>query len=248
MELLVILPNQRASLDKVPPYLRELVHRANAVVPQERYQNIMDEVENMNFNNEISTAFGIHVSFEPIEKASVLEFERPPKPIILVGNNVEIQPNDDGKFDLGRNTYFEPCTIKRWAILYAPECDDETVKNFCHTFEKAAIGRGIHFEEDCKEIPFDSRNATFDQWNSKFMMFKKREVSLVILMDSLKNSHSHSLLKLLESVTKVLTQHVTVEVARKVVYKHQMQTLGNILLKINVKCGGLNYKPLFDTA
>lgn len=248
MELLTILPNQRVSLEKVPAYLRDQVHRANAVPPQQRYENIMDEVDNMQFNNDVTNGFGIHVTLEPIEKASVLQFERPPKPKIFVGNNVELQPNDDGKFDLGRNRYYQPCNIGKWGIIYGRECNEDLIHDFHQAFKNAAQLRGITFQFPAKEMPFDSRNSSFQQWYEKFKMFKDSGVSLIILIDSKNNTHSHGMLKMLESVTKVLTQHITLEVATKVVEQNQFQTLGNILLKINVKNGGLNYKPLFNTA
>jgi hypothetical protein len=248
MELLMILPNQRVSLEKVSSHLRDQVHRANAVVPQQRYENIMDEVHNMNFTNEVTKAFGIHVSFEPIEKATELKFERPPKPTIIAGGNIPIVPNEDGRFDLGRNKYFLPCTILRWAIVYGNECDPKYIKSFSDTFKSVAQSRGIQFKEDSKPISFDSRNASFTQWCELFKMLKDKDASFVILVDSKTNTHSHNILKMMESVYKVLTQHITLEVVKKVVDEHQTQTLGNILLKINVKNGGINYKVQFNNA
>uniref|UniRef100_A0A914YFT0 Piwi domain-containing protein n=1 Tax=Panagrolaimus superbus TaxID=310955 RepID=A0A914YFT0_9BILA len=248
MELLIILPNQRVSLEKVTPYLRDQVHRLNAVPPQERYENILNEVHNMNFNSVVAKAFGIHVSLEPFEKASELKFERPPKPTIIAGGGVSIYPNEDGRFDLGRNRYFLPCTILRWAIIYSNECDPQLVKEFHDTFKNFAQSRGITFKENANQMLFDSRNASFNDWLNKFKMFKENEATFVILIDSKSNQHSHNTLKLMESVTKILTQHVTLEVAKKVVEQRQTQTLGNILHKINVKNGGINYKVQFNTA
>jgi eukaryotic translation initiation factor 2C len=248
LELLIILPNQRVSLEKVTPHLRDSVHRLNAVPPQQRYENIMDEVQNMNFTNEVTTAFGVHVSFEPIEKATELNFERPAKPIICAGNGVKIHPNEDGRFDLRNNKYFQPCTILRWAIVYGKECSPNYVKSFNDVFKSVAESRGIEFKELSKTIEFDSRNASFSQWTALFKELKEKGASFVILIDSKSNAHSHNILKMMESVYKVLTQHITLEVVKKVVDEHQTQTLGNILLKINVKNGGINYKVQFNNA
>uniref|UniRef100_A0A7E4WAK4 Piwi domain-containing protein n=1 Tax=Panagrellus redivivus TaxID=6233 RepID=A0A7E4WAK4_PANRE len=61
-------------------------------------------------------------------------------------------------------------------------------------------------------------------------------------------ANSHGFLKLFESLFKILTQQVAYQTGCKVFEQNQRVTLGNILHKTNVKNGGINYKPLFDSA
>ncbi|KAE9551210.1 hypothetical protein FO519_005577 [Halicephalobus sp. NKZ332] len=249
LEVLTILPDQRVDLQFIPPYIRDRVHQLNAVEPQQRYDIIMDEVHNLNFNNGITSGFGISLEFEPV-KATVLRFDRPEKPKIKVGGGRIIEPDEEGRFNLGRGTFYSPAKIDKLIVLFPGELDGQMIKEFVERFVNEAKNRGITFQFPPKpdRSNTNSRKLRFSDWSEKFEKYKEDGVQCVMFIDKKSDESSHKMLKLVESHHKIITQHVTEEVVRKVVEKNQNITLNNILLKFNVKNGGINYVPQFSAS
>uniref|UniRef100_A0AC34QD14 Uncharacterized protein n=1 Tax=Panagrolaimus sp. JU765 TaxID=591449 RepID=A0AC34QD14_9BILA len=198
------LPNQRVDMQFIPSYIRDNVHRQNAVDPQVRYNNIMDEVHHLNFNNEVTKAFGISLNLEPVEKATVLQFDRPDKPKILLGGGKIINPQDDGRFNIGFGRYYRPATIEKWAVLFPSNAPGEEIKAFVDKFTKAAEDRGIQFKSQAKPTQF--RGTRFADLRHIFEGFQKEKIHYVLMVDRKSNVASHGILKLVESLYKIVTQ------------------------------------------
>ena len=209
----------------------------------------MKEVHDMNFNNDITKAFGIVVDTEP-SVATVLRFDRPEKPKIRIGGGQIINPDDDGRFNIGRGVYYTPARIEKWVVLFPSGIDGQMIKQFIDKLETEAKNRGITFQFPPKPDRFgkDSRDLKFVDWNKKFEEYKKNDVQYVMYVDKKSDLFSHKMLKLVESLYKIITQHVTEEIVKKVVLQNQNVTLGNVLLKFNIKNGGTNYVPQFSGA
>ncbi|KAI6205930.1 hypothetical protein M3Y94_00848000 [Aphelenchoides besseyi] len=83
-------------------------------------------------------------------------------------------------------------------------------------------------------VPTDVRGM-----ESIFEKAKKQNVQFIVYVDDLRVK-SHGKLKLLEAYHKILTQHVVTKTLIG-----GPQTVKNVLMKLNVKCFGLNYMPVF---
>lgn len=250
LELMQILPNQHVNLEQVSDSIRALVHKRNAVVASERYNAIIDEVDHLDVQGEIASAFGIKYLAISGRNITLIKFYRPPKPTILCGGDSHVIPDENGRFNLGGATYLRPAKIGRWAVLYhIPTPSNEIVINFLNAFQQEATRRGITFLEQPKLFRFNPAQD-YNDWDSLFKMLQSKNVKFVLLIDpkSSKALHSHGFLKMFECKYKILTQQVDYNTTLNVIQKHQHVTLSNILYKTNVKNGGINYKPLFDNA
>jgi len=249
LEFLTILPNQRVDMQYIPSNIRDCVHKLNAVDPQPRYDNIMKEVHDLDLNNDVTKGFGISVDAEP-SKATILCFDRPEKPSIKLGGGQIIHPDDDGRFNIGKSVYYTPAKVGKWVVLFPQAIDGQMIKQFIDKLIEEAKKRGITFQFPPQPDRFtiDSRNLKFLDWDKKFREYKEKGVEYVMYVDKRTDVLSHKILKLVESLHKIITQHVTEEIVKKVVDLNQNITLGNVLLKFNIKNGGTNYVPLFSAA
>uniref|UniRef100_A0A7E4UMP6 Piwi domain-containing protein n=1 Tax=Panagrellus redivivus TaxID=6233 RepID=A0A7E4UMP6_PANRE len=250
LDVLEILPDQHVNLEHVPDFLRNEVHKRNTVVAADRYKAILEEMKGLDIQGSVTSAFGISFLAVADRKITVLKFDRPPKPTILVGGNAKVTPDSDGRFNLGQAKYLVPATIGRWAVVYpAQGTRMEVINGFAAMFQREAENRGVRFLEKPKFLEFGT-DQPFAKWEGLFKMLKEKGASFVLMVDpkTPRAANSHGFLKLFESLFKLLTQQVAYQTACKVFEQNQRVTLGNILHKTNVKNGGINYKPLFDSA
>ncbi|KIH44073.1 hypothetical protein ANCDUO_25913, partial [Ancylostoma duodenale] len=116
--------------------------------------------------------------------------------------------------------------------------DERVLRNFAEAFHREATNRGIRISNPAEimllsmEKDLEERMKNAAHHNCKFC--------LIVTADSI--TTTHKLIKLWERELEMVTQDVKLSNALKVVNERRVVTLENILLKANLKMGGLNYE------
>ncbi|CAO4361089.1 unnamed protein product [Caenorhabditis nigoni] len=250
IEVLRMLPNQKLSPIHGQPPRCEKAYR--------RYQ-LMDAIGKkaclLSPNNTLA-AFGLKIQNTPI----VVDAVAAKLPTILYKDNSKTSPAiaKQAKWDIGQSSFILPKTVNSIMILFNNEGAEnkgkiETLKQSLSKSSKflgVVIGsiatKNLAEDGDYNRLRPDEALRKFYAHLKK--QSKQKPSPYVIYVDHNSEPY-HQLLKYLERTSEVMTQHLNFEKALQIRPGSTLlgkSTMTNILMKINLKNGGLNHKVLPD--
>uniref|UniRef100_A0AC34PWX7 Piwi domain-containing protein n=1 Tax=Panagrolaimus sp. JU765 TaxID=591449 RepID=A0AC34PWX7_9BILA len=102
---------------------------------------------------------------------------------------------------------------------------------------------GIVLEEPSKE---NCPRFWFENFEQFYKRCQEANISYVLVIDKQNTSKSRGLINLMESLYKIPTQQIPLEIFEKLFCKDQNFKLARVLREFNVKNGGINYIPKFS--
>ncbi|KAL6743465.1 hypothetical protein Aduo_016501 [Ancylostoma duodenale] len=242
MELGWLRPMQRVTIPQQTPDQIHKTTRSCAVAPGERQDNIVRGARALKLfgsdDNEYVKNAGLFIFKEPVKVHGRL---LPPPKIKYQKETAAVR---DGKWRTPHGPLLIPAECDVWAV-YAlvpshekARFDERVLRNFAEAFHREATNRGIRISNPAEimllsmEKDLEERMKNAAHHNCKFC--------LIVTADSI--TTTHKLIKLWERELEMVTQDVKLSNALKVVNERRVVTLENILLKANLKMGGLNYE------
>uniref|UniRef100_A0A915DWN8 Piwi domain-containing protein n=1 Tax=Ditylenchus dipsaci TaxID=166011 RepID=A0A915DWN8_9BILA len=173
-------------------------------------------------------------------------------PAIFYSANDVTQPGSDGSLDnwmmVGKMAqrdrhYVAPAQFpKVWAtVVFQREVSEEDKRQFLQSLSRTAVTRGVQMRQPMNEA-FDLKDIEYIK--SRFNTFRQNHVEYVMYFTKNKTDYVHNIMKLMEIDYKIVTQNVTVPTLNKAIGKGARQSplvIENILLKLNLKLGGINH-------
>uniref|UniRef100_A0A7I4XS84 PAZ domain-containing protein n=2 Tax=Haemonchus contortus TaxID=6289 RepID=A0A7I4XS84_HAECO len=239
VELLVVAPSQRVTLQQQTPDQVASMIKASATLPAVRIQQtkVMKDALGITSGNAKLSSAGISVedSFTKVP-GRVL-----PAPTIIYGGNQGIRPKDNCKWNGDQSKFIEPAQLTNWAVCATLTQNDSRrlkIGDYIARVEARCRLRGMQVER-AAEI-FDLKKQTFEGLREFYAAQKQkdRKYLMFITSDSIKQ---HDYIKLLEVEYQIVSQEVKGSKVDSVMFKNQNQTLDNVIAKINMKLGGVNY-------
>uniref|UniRef100_A0A8R1HU12 Piwi domain-containing protein n=1 Tax=Caenorhabditis japonica TaxID=281687 RepID=A0A8R1HU12_CAEJA len=257
LEYLRVLPFQ--SIDRRVLEEFELTPRANA--PEERWKTLQSHFDEFGFNDEVMQAFGVEICNDPFNNVSEIDGARIDKPSIAYADPVHV---DDEKRDWKAQDkkFVAPAKIDYLLFVlvagYTRDFKGDTMATeyVARAFMQRCREKGISLGN----FDFYSHQGERDSENFLTSVFKRLVTHpkyhdsnftpfVVFVSDDVPNIHE--CLKFEERMSDIPTQHILLKNVRKIrdniVRKSAGGrraydlTLDNIVMKANVKCGGLNY-------
>ncbi|CAK9867345.1 unnamed protein product [Sphagnum jensenii] len=158
-----------------------------------------------------------------------------------------IEPLADGTWVWGNNRALEPGYIKYWGLLdfSGGAVNTDECKDFGHSIYTRAKNMGLQLTQDyvLRQLPPEtSITAAFTSITSELMAKSQgiRPQLLVVVLEN-RRSPRYKDIKHYGDTNGFTTQVVTSETVKN---GHKNITMTNLLLKVNVKCGGRNFKVL----
>ncbi|KAE9417290.1 hypothetical protein Angca_007582, partial [Angiostrongylus cantonensis] len=232
LELLVIEPGQRVSSKKLTGTLTERMIQQARILPHEMKKNNRRQLALARLdgdNNEYLSSFRVRISSEFVtSEGKVLAA---PEITYKTGS---LQPDGRGKLSwkLAERSTFKKSTT----FSLRPLADRLTYEALLYpSYSSYLLPKDFKFYKNLDHfLPEDLYLFVF------YSRSISGKVSMVMFVTKMRKDPVHDFFKLLEARYKVVTQHVC---ASTVVSCCQNKTriIENLLLKFNVKCGGLNH-------
>ncbi|VDL82045.1 unnamed protein product [Nippostrongylus brasiliensis] len=235
VELLRVAPSQRVTLQQQTPDQVASMIKASATLPQTRLHQtkVMKDALDINSRNPYLASAGITVTGRIL-----------PTPTILYGERQEVKPVDNCKWNGDRSRFLEPAYLSNWAVcatLTQFDARKIQVKDYVSRIEARCRNRGMQVDP-VAEI-FHLQNQSFEGLKEWYAAQKQkgRRYLMFITSDGIKQ---HDLIKLLEIEYQIVSQEVKGSKVDAVLHRNQNQTLDNVVAKINMKLGGVNYNVM----
>ncbi|CEF70078.1 Protein argonaute-2 [Strongyloides ratti] len=192
-------------------------------------------------NNEFLHYHNLTVQNNPIKVSGrILE-----SPKIVYANNRLVNTKVDNKsWDIGsQDKFIIPSKITNWGCYYFEpvgigKLTISDIRQFVDIYTRQARQKGIYIE-DCYEIKQVASNEK--HLEDLFIYLNKEKADFALFLSPDKLTEMHQFIKLYERKYNVTTQDLRQNTVKNVIFKKQYKTLDNILMKTNIKVGGLNY-------
>uniref|UniRef100_A0A1I7TXI8 Piwi domain-containing protein n=1 Tax=Caenorhabditis tropicalis TaxID=1561998 RepID=A0A1I7TXI8_9PELO len=257
LEYLKVLPYQ--SIDRRVLEEFELTPRANA--PNERWQILQKHYDEFGFNNEVMIEFGVLICNDPFQNISEIDGERVLAPKISYADPVHV---DDEKRDWkAQDKKFAKAAVIDHLVFvlvagYTRNFKDDirATEYVARAFMQRCQDKGMtirNYELQTHEGERDSEAFLTSVFKKLVTHPKYRDSSFIpfVLFVSDDVPNIHECLKFEERMSDIPTQHVLLKNIRKIRDNMERKsgggrraydlTLDNIVMKANIKCGGLNY-------
>ncbi|CAJ0596092.1 unnamed protein product [Cylicocyclus nassatus] len=245
VELLTVAPSQRVTLQQQTPEQVVTMIRASATLPQKRLNQtrVLKEALNIKDGNPHLKFAGVGVA----SRFTMVPGRVLPSPTIIYGNNKYLKPVDNCNWSSDRYRYVEPAKLLNWAICCTLTTEDRRrlyIKDYAERIEERCRLHGME-TEPCSEIyALEPQNyETLMEWYASQKQ-KNRRYLMFITSDNIKQ---HDLIKLLEIEHQIVSQEIKGSKVDAVLTKSQTQTLDNVVSKVNVKLGGVNYNIMLGS-
>ncbi|WKX92455.1 hypothetical protein Q1695_010465 [Nippostrongylus brasiliensis] len=242
VELLRVAPSQRVTLQQQTPDQVASMIKASATLPQTRLHQtkVMKDALDINSRNPYLASAGITVNND----FATVTGRILPTPTILYGERQEVKPVDNCKWNGDRSRFLEPAYLSNWAVcatLTQFDARKIQVKDYVSRIEARCRNRGMQVDP-VAEI-FHLQNQSFEGLKEWYAAQKQkgRRYLMFITSDGIKQ---HDLIKLLEIEYQIVSQEVKGSKVDAVLHRNQNQTLDNVVAKINMKLGGVNYNVM----
>ncbi|EFO93009.1 CRE-CSR-1 protein [Caenorhabditis remanei] len=257
LEYLKVLPFQ--SIDRRVLEEFELTPRANA--PNERWTTLQHHYDAFGFNDNVMQEFGVLICNDPFQNISEIDGERVLAPKIAYADPVHV---DDEKRDWkAQDKRFEtPATIDHLMFVllagYTRSFDQDirATEFVANAFMQRCRDKGMIIKNyELKHFEGERDSETFLTSVFKYLVTLREYPNpafipfVLFVSDDVPNIHE--CLKFEERMSDIPTQHVLLKNIRKIRDNIEKKshggrraydlTLDNIVMKANVKCGGLNY-------
>lgn len=198
--------------------------------PRKRLTSIRSIVQKNKFSDDpMMKDLGFSILDKPIElKGRVL-----PAPDLTMNDNSAVKPHD-GKWNINDKKFFQSKNISCWEVVnYDNWLDNHLISVFVGELIKMGSFRGMSISQP------EIKHCKNDMIEKDFQAFKAAKPSLELLLVILPTETGSlygQVKKCGDRAIKTVTQCVVTNNVRK----KQPATIGNILLKINAKMGGIN--------
>uniref|UniRef100_A0A914H5X1 Piwi domain-containing protein n=1 Tax=Globodera rostochiensis TaxID=31243 RepID=A0A914H5X1_GLORO len=253
MEVLQIIDGQRVTLDKQTPKLTDQMIRKCQVLPIDLPRGIekQRDIGMIQNANPFFHAHGVRVETNMMQAEAQHLY---PPALAFSAPNEQIEPNSRGVLDIrlidrGKplpRCFTVPCEFpKSWAVVIVQNSvRKEQCGQFCENLVKCARSRGVQMGMPPRVDHFE--DTSLEYVREKFSFFSKHRYQFVLFFAPGKEcAHGgdvHHVFKLQEVEHGVLTQHVTPKIMNTAAGHHgAIMVLDNIMLKMNLKMGGVNY-------
>jgi len=230
LEVLYVLPGQLIPQEKTLPEFE------NSIRPAERYEYIMRQISTLctGAGALFLKKFGIKIH----DSSNDVTIHCRALPNIRVMNEIIVPPSN-GSFlkEMKRAKFLHaPNRLHNWIVAFDERIDQKRIEEFIRGLLNTLKNFGVTLPKPLAVCP-----VILDRLEEVFVECKKATVlnDFILYIDD-KNNDSHGRLKLFEAKYKVLTQHVTLQAIDL-----PQQTLKGISMKLNSKCYGLNFLPVF---
>uniref|UniRef100_A0A0N4ZIH1 Piwi domain-containing protein n=1 Tax=Parastrongyloides trichosuri TaxID=131310 RepID=A0A0N4ZIH1_PARTI len=242
LELLQVADYQRVKKNAQTPEQIKAMIKACSITPSKRIEQISKmyfalHIEDSEFLKFLQYDMGA----KPVETfGRILDA---PKIIYSRGSTVNVR-NDNKSWELGRQEQFlSPGTIKNWGCYYFEPVGRNCVqiqdmKTFVQMFTTQARLRGVKIDT-CYELVQIAIDESALKKLFIYLKNEKADFALFLTPDNVTGMHKY--IKAFEREYEVTTQDLRHSTVNNVVNKKQIKTLDNIIMKSNVKVGGLNY-------
>lgn len=242
MELLRIVPGQRIKCSKMSANVQSSMTGQNATLPREHMQRIHEILRThlkLDRNPHMGT-FGIQVSREPIQMNAMMI--SPPQ--MRFENKCFAQLNPGSvAFRQNKNVKFsKPAKIGKVAVV-AFDGVNTNLDQFCVRLHQFCKSNGI----ECgtppdKWIRLRANSGNTTEIRKNMEQYKKDDVTLFLGITPEKKPDVHDLMKYFEASLGMQTQQIHVNTAECFLKEHGgAQTVDNVMRKLNLKCGGVNF-------
>ncbi|CAD5229313.1 unnamed protein product [Bursaphelenchus okinawaensis] len=248
----ILLPLEVCILDTPQKYTRKLsdrqtstIIRASAVDAQQRENNIEKLCEMAGFRDDpFLKSFGLQIDTKMIETVGRVL----PPPQILYGNQrQDVVTPKDGVWPVEHQRLYVPAECGSYSIFALVDPKEQPVlQKFCHFLGQKAQQMGMNFPQWPEFVRY-GRNA-----NDIEAMFRQtardcrelgRQCDLIIIMLPSKNSDFYMTIKELSDMRYgVMSQCILF----KSTQRPSPATCANLVLKINMKLGGVNSRLVAD--
>uniref|UniRef100_A0A0N5ATH7 PAZ domain-containing protein n=1 Tax=Syphacia muris TaxID=451379 RepID=A0A0N5ATH7_9BILA len=243
MELLEVCENQRVhNAQQLPVEAQQLI-RACAIPPSERLRQIACIARAMKLNNcgksnSWLKEFGLEISKKNLQvTARVIR-----KPNVRYGMGAVFEIEDKGEWKMSPNTeLLIPAACDLWCV-YALIANSDTfnhcdLKSYVQFFLDRCQKRGMKMKNPV-EVALLHRPAEADL-EKCFQLANKSHVKFIHFITT-QSLPIHGRMKYLELKYRIITQDVLSKTA--IAVKRKPLTLDNIINKVNVKLGGMNFE------
>ncbi|VDM54782.1 unnamed protein product [Angiostrongylus costaricensis] len=240
LELLVIEPGQRVSTRKLTGALTERMVQQARILPHEMRKDNRRQLAWAGLagdDNEYLSSFRVRIFSEFVtSEGKVLAA---PEITYKTGS---LQPDGRGRLTwklTERSQFFRPATVEAVSIVILDKAVHRNqASDFYHALARMGRSRGMEIRETNVKI-----HEMYSELNSRIEEHFRSvagKVSMVMFVTKIRKDPVHDFIKLLEARYKVVTQHVS---ASTVLFccQNRARIIENLLLKFNVKCGGLNH-------
>ncbi|KAH7725369.1 NRDE-3 protein [Aphelenchoides avenae] len=234
IEVLEILDGQRVSILKQTPTLVEQMIRQCQALPCD-FQNRNEEQRSKAFiaaGNPYFKAFG----------RAPAQLLHPPTIVYANNGREEVQhPNLPWRMTAQRK-YLQPAIApQRWAaVIFAKGVQGGDCKKFLESLVQIANNRGFPLTMPDRYDEWDDISIEF--LRERLTYYRDMQCTFAMFFTRDKLDPAHDPMKFLETETGVKTQNISAAVMQKGVgQKGAVLVLENVLMKMNLKWGGVNY-------
>uniref|UniRef100_A0A914DM11 Piwi domain-containing protein n=1 Tax=Acrobeloides nanus TaxID=290746 RepID=A0A914DM11_9BILA len=251
MEMLIVVDNQRVTTEKQSNELISKLIRACAIPPSKMAEQIGKHVKALQLSDPISP-FLQQAQISVISRPLTVNARLLAHPTILYEHDMAQQVNNRGSWDVKVNTHFIiPASCNSWAVTYITDGSGQhffnnqmnTLRELTNQMSTLANSRGMKLAAplDIRQIP-----NTFEALDGRFKVLKQHNVEFAFFVTYERVKNMHDNMKLLECQYEIVTQDLNSKTMDNVVGKRQRLTLENVLMKTNMKLGGLNHSIRID--
>ncbi|XGW10862.1 hypothetical protein V3C99_012400 [Haemonchus contortus] len=241
LEVLCIERGQRVDNKKLAGKLTDkMIQQARMLPHQMREHNLrqLHQADLVNSRNEYLAAFGVNTSNDFVKsEAKVLC-----APEIKYKTSA-IQPDRSGTLQWRMNSsvqFYQPATVKDVSlVIFDRAVSNNDAMEFYRALARAGRERGMVVQDNSVKVT--NLSSELDSEIEEHFRSCAGKVSMIMCITADKKDPVHDFVKLLEARHKVLTQHVSRQTAQACSGRGGAKTLENVLLKFNVKNGGVNH-------
>ncbi|KAK0411506.1 hypothetical protein QR680_005683 [Steinernema hermaphroditum] len=241
MELVYVADGQRVGAAQQGSKLIQAMIRQCAIPPAERIRQIASLVPALKLtsDNEYHKAAGLTITSQPLNSRGRLLAN----PVIRYARG-NVLPDASATWKVQRNQYLVPATVRNWGfyVIVMPNrrntIPPDAVQNFQTAMVQECRARGMDINPPSH---WDYLDPVPDVIKPAFESAKANNVPFLFFVSHNDVTELHNVLKLYEREFGIITQDLKLSTALDVVQKGKRQTMENIVNKLNVKNGGMNY-------
>ncbi|VDK59917.1 unnamed protein product [Anisakis simplex] len=171
-------------------------------------------------------------------------------PAIIYGNNDRVEPNSNGHLEwrlnrgraLQQHLFYSPANPpRRWVVfIFEDAVSKELFDRFLYSYIERAQSHGIKLQRPSRIETID--RVDMDYLMDKMKMMRKNCVEYVMFITKDKRDPVHDKMKLTEVQASVVTQHIfSGTIQRSIGNRGAEMTLDNLIMKMNLKLGGISH-------
>ncbi|XP_018025049.1 protein argonaute-2 [Hyalella azteca] len=232
IEVCKIAPNQRIKGKLKDDETKNFI-KQTAVKPQLRFQQVNNIVTANNFpQDRMLESLGVRIKANPVDfKGRVLD---PPVVELMNGFKPRVER---GQWRADRDRFLQPAALDHWAVLNFSRA--KNLDDFIYELMMSARQRGMDVYE-----PYHVSQPLRPEEAERRLIeahSKNKDVRIIVCVIEKEGNQYKIIKETGDRVLRVITQCVL----SKNACRPNPATIGNILLKMNAKLGGVNHKSFY---